>query len=386
MNINTARLTETVAELVRIPSVNPDLVPGADGERAIAEAIAQRLWQTPGVRVEVQDAGGGRPNVIATVGSGDGRTLMLNGHIDTVGIEGMAAPFEPVIRNGRLYGRGASDMKDAVAVMVVLLEEIARSGDFPGRLVATFVVDEEYGSIGTEAICREIDRWKPDAALVLEGTDLDLCITHKGSVWDRIVTHGRAAHGSRFQDGIDAITHMGRVLTRLEALGQELLAREPHPIVGPPSLHAGLIRGGQEVSSFPETCVLEIARRTVPGESVEHVRSELQSILDTLATEDPQFNATLEPGLAREPLEIAEDSELVTIVRETAAAHLGRQPGLSRGAAWMDSGLLASAGIPTAIFGPVGSGGHAVEEWTDLDALHDFANILAAVAYRFCGG
>lgn len=385
IDINKERLTETVAELVRIPSINPDLNPGAEGERAIAEAIAARLKQTPGIEVELQDAGDGRPNVIASVGTGSGKTLMLNGHIDTVGVEGMDAPFEPVIQNGRLYGRGACDMKDSVAVMIVLLEEIAKADDFPGRLIATFVVDEEYASIGTQAVCREIDRWQPDAALVLEGTDLDVAIAHKGFVWATITTRGRAAHGSRYQDGIDAIAHMGRVITRIEALGQELLSREPHPWVGPPSLHTSLIRGGQELSSYPETCVLEIERRTIPGESAEQVRSELQSILDALAAEDQQFQATLELGVVREPFEVAEDAEIVTTVRETAATHLGKQPALTGGAGWMDSALLSSVGVPTAIFGGVGDGDHSLQEWTDLDVLHDYAKILAAAVYRFCG-
>jgi len=208
VELTRERLSETLAELVRIPSVNPDLVPGASGEREIAEAIAVRLRRTPGIAVELQDAGGGRPNVIATVGDGSGRTLMLNGHTDTVGVSGMAAPFAARVADGRLYGRGAADMKNADAALIVLLEEVARAGDFPGRLVATFVVDEEYASIGTQAVCREIGRWRPDAALVLESTQLDVEVAHKGFVWAEIDTRGRAAHGSRYQDGVDAIAHM----------------------------------------------------------------------------------------------------------------------------------------------------------------------------------
>ncbi|CAN5679054.1 ArgE/DapE family deacylase [soil metagenome] len=378
------RLTETLAELVSIPSINPDLNPGAEGERQIAEFIAGRLRETPGIDVELQDAGNGRPNVIATVGSGSGRTLMLNGHIDTVGVAGMAAQFDPVVEDGRLYGRGSSDMKGADAVMMLLLEEIARAGDFPGRIVATFVVDEEYASIGTQAVCRDIGRWKPDAALVLEGTRLDVSIAHKGFVWATITTRGHAAHGSRYQKGIDAIAHMGRVIVELEALSKELVQRPKHRYVGPPSLHASLIRGGQELSSYPEECVLEIERRTVPGESDDQVHAEFQEILDRLAGEDPQFTATLEMGLVREPFEIAEDAEIVQIVRDQAAELLGHTPELTGGMGWMDSALLSGAGVPTAIFGPAGEGAHALEEWSDLDVLHQFATVLAATSYAFC--
>lgn len=384
IQIDRRQLTSTLEDLVRIPSVNPDLNPGEAGELKIAEAIAERLRKTPGITVELQDAGAGRPNVIATVGEGAGKTLMLNGHIDTVGVTGMVDPFEPRIEANRLYGRGACDMKGSDAALIVLLEEVARAGDFPGRMVATFVVDEEYASIGTEAICREIGRWKPDAALVLEGTDLDITVAHKGFVWATITTRGHAAHGSKHQEGIDAIAHMGRVLVGIEDLANELVERQPHDYVGSPSLHASLIRGGQELSSYPELCVLDIERRTIPGESVRQVRAELQSILDELAASDTRFSASLELGLVREPFEVADDARIVTALRESVSKQLGRQPRLIGGSGWMDSALLSAAGVPTAIFGPGGGGEHGLEEWTDLDMLHDFANILAVVAYDYC--
>lgn len=384
IEIDKQHLTETLAELVRIPSINPDLNPGAEGERRIAEWIAARLRETPGIDVELQDAGGGRPNVIATVGSGSGKTLMLNGHIDTVGVAGMTAPFDPVVKDGRLHGRGSCDMKDSDAALIAILEEIARAGDFPGRIVATFVVDEEYASIGTQAVCREIERWKPDAALVLEGTDLDVCIAHKGFVWVTISTRGHAAHGSQYQLGVDAIAHMGRIIVELEALSGELVGRARHRHVGPPSLHASLIRGGQELSSYPEECVLEIERRTVPGETAGQVHAEFQEILDRLAEADAQFRASLEMGLVREPFEVAEDAEIVQVVRRQSASFLGKTPALTGGMGWMDSALLSAAGVPTAIFGPVGEGAHGLEEWSDLDSLHQFATILLATAYAYC--
>ncbi|HET9017626.1 MAG TPA: M20/M25/M40 family metallo-hydrolase [Thermomicrobiaceae bacterium] len=386
VELTRERLVEALGELVRIPSINPDLVPGAGGEAEIAAAIADRLRRTPGIMVELQDAGGGRPNVIASVGDGPGRTLLLNGHTDTVGVAGMAAPFEPRVEGGRLHGRGASDMKDALAAMIVLLEEVARAGDFPGRLVATFVADEEYASIGTQAICREIGRWRPDAALVLEQTDLDVGVAHKGFIWAEIVTHGRAAHGSRFADGVDAVAHMGRVLVALERLGGELVARPPHRRVGPPSIHASLISGGQELSSYPEACHLWVERRTIPGETREQVRGELQGILDRLAAEDPGFRATLEMGLERRPFEVAEDAPIIQAVARAAEAERGVTPRLVGWAGWMDSALLAAAGVPTAIFGSSGDGAHALEEWSDLDTLETFGRVLARVAYDFCAG
>lgn len=386
IRIDRETLIEATAELVRIPSINPSLVPGAEGERAIAEAIAARLRRTPGIEVELQDAGGGRPNVIASVGNGPGRTLMLNGHIDTVGIAGMDDPFSGRAEGNRLYGRGSSDMKAAMAAAMVLLEAIARADDFPGRLIVTFVADEEHSSIGTQAICREIDRWRPDAALVLEATGLDLIVAHKGFVWATITTHGFAAHGSQFALGVDAIAHMGRVLTGLEEYARELIARAPHPLVGPPSMHASVIHGGQELSSYPHACVLEIERRTIPGETRESVDEELRAILDRLKGKDEQFRATLEIGVVRDAFEITPDSEIVTTVRRVAGGKRGVAPKITGAAGWMDSSLLDQAGVPVAVFGPGGEGAHGLVEWADLDVLETFATILSRVCYDFCAG
>lgn len=378
------RLTTTLADLVRIDSINPDLVPGAAAEAEIAEWIAARLRQTPGITVELQDAGGGRPNVIAMAGSGAGRKLMLNGHTDVVGVAGMSAPFEPRVDGERLFGRGASDMKDALAAMIVLLEDVAADPEFPGQLIATFVVDEEYASIGTQAICDAIDRWRPDAALVLEGTDLDIVIAHKGFVWAEIVTRGFAAHGSDYKLGVDAISHMGRVLAELEVLGRELERRPAHPLVGQPSMHASLIRGGQELSSYPDRCHLELERRTIPGESVEQVRTELQAILDRLAAAIPRFSAELIIGVDRDPFEVSADAPIVATVSRVVERERDRAPRLLGAGGWMDSALLSTVGIPTAIFGPAGEGAHGLEEWADLETLEQFATLLRQVAYEFC--
>ena len=384
IEISRDALIEALSELVRISSINPDLVPGANGESEIAQAIATRLRKTPGITVELQEVVPGRPNVVASVGSGQGQTLMLNGHTDTVTIEGMNEPFSARVDGNRLYGRGASDMKAALAGMIVLLEAVARADDFPGKLVATFVVDEEYASIGTQAICDQIERWKPDAALVLEATDLQIGIAHKGFVWAEIDTHGFAAHGSRWQEGVDAITHMGRVLGGIDELSRSLINLPGHPLLGPPSLHASLISGGQELSSYPASCHLEVERRTIPGENAEEVRSELQLILNRLEEEDKRFSATLKMGLVRHAFEVGEDAPIVQAILAASQQVLNLTPEFGGSAGWMDSALLATAGVPTAIYGPGGFGAHGFEEWADLDVLEKFVNVLARVAYDFC--
>ncbi len=379
-------LIEAIAGMVQVPSVNPSLVPGAEGERAVAEWIAGRLGRTPGIEVELQESGGGRPNVIAIAGRGSGRTLMINGHIDTVGVAGMDEPYSGKVEGNRLYGRGALDMKGAMGGALVLLEAVARDDAFPGRLVVTFVTDEEHSSIGTQAVCNEIERFQPDAALVVEPSGLNATIAHKGFAWAEIVTHGFAAHGSAWEVGIDAIAHMGRVIGALEAHGRELLTREPHPIVGPPSLHMSLVSGGQELSSYPDVCRLEIERRTIPGESEKQVRDELQAILDGLAAQDEQFRAELTMGLFRSPWAVERDEEIVKVLGETYRKDTGREIEYDGAAGWMDTALLAQVGVPAVVFGPDGDGAHAVVEWVDIDSVETYTRILANVAYAFCRG
>jgi acetylornithine deacetylase len=379
------QLAEALAEMVRIPSVNPDLVPGASGERAQAEAIAERLQRTPGIEVKRQDAGDGRPNVIASCGRGAGRTLLLNGHIDTVGVAGMHDPYDPRIEGNRLYGRGSYDMKGSMAGALVLLEELARANEPAGRVVVTFVVDEEYASIGTQAVCRELERWRPDAAIVLENSALDICVAHKGFAWAEIVARGKAAHGSRYWLGVDAIANMGAVLVGLKQLNAELLAREPHRYLGAPSLHASLIEGGQELSSYPETCRVQLERRTVPGETAEQIRAELQAVLDAVATADASFVADLSLGLVRDPFEVSEDAEIVQTLLAATRLERDDEPAFIGKAGWADSALLAAAGVPTVYFGPDGAGAHATEEWVDLDSLVAYTRVLARVVNDFCG-
>lgn len=382
--VSRDKLIDVASEMIRIPSVNPDLVPEGSGETELANAIAARMQGIPGIDVELQDAGDGRLNVIASAGTGNGRTLLLNGHIDTVGVEAMDDPYNPRVEGNRLYGRGSYDMKGAMAGATVLLEEIARSGDFPGRVVVSYVVDEEFASIGTSAVVREIERWQPDAAIVLENSDLEICLAHKGFVWTEITTQGVAAHGSRYWLGVDAIAMMGYIQVEIDKLGKELLQRTPHRYLGPPSLHMGLIHGGQEISSYAASCYLQVERRTIPGETAEMIEQEFEEILDRLSDADEDFSAMLMTGVVREPFEVDENEEIIQVLKHCCTSVRGREPGFIGKAGWADSALLAAAGIPTAYFGPAGHGAHGAEEWVDIDSLEAFTQILAQTAHRFC--
>jgi acetylornithine deacetylase len=378
---------QLVSALVAIDSVNTDLVPGGAGEIEIAAHVADWL-RAAGLHVEVVEAAPGRPSVVATLrGRDGGPSLMLNAHMDTVGVAGMAAPHEPRVADGRLHGRGAYDMKGGLAACMLAAAELARGEPLAGDLVVAAVADEEFASIGMQAVLEHV---RTDAAIVTEPTALRVCVAHQGFAWAQIETAGRAAHGSRPAEGVDAITRMAPVLTNLARLQQDLGRRPPHPLVGPPSIHASLIDGGQELSSYPARCRLSLERRTIPGETTADIEAELEALVAGVdgATASPttpagplgvEASVRVVPGLTREPFQVDPGAPVVQAVR--AAAPPSEVYGETY---WMDAALAQAAGIPTVVFGPGGEGAHAVEEWVDLRSVETCAAALAAAARELC--
>lgn len=378
--------TETIAllaDLARIDSINPDLIPGASGEGEIAAFIAQ--WATrAGLEAIVQEVAPGRANVIVIArGSGGGKSLMLNGHIDVVGLAGMEDPFGARIEGNKMYGRGVYDMKAGVAASLMTAKR-ARLLNLRGDVIVTGVADEEMASIGTQAILRELHRWPADAVIVTEPTELALAVAHKGFVWFDVETYGVAAHGSRPHLGVDAIAKMGKVLVELEQHDRALRADPTHRYLGSGSVHAGLIQGGQEVSSYPASCKLQIERRTIPGEPADLVQAQLQAILDGCASADSTFKAKLTRGLARDAFEVHEDAPFVQLCRQHLAQVTGRPAQIGGASFWADSALCSAAGLPTVLLGPVGEGAHSRIEWIDLDSVQHCADVYTAVAQEFC--
>jgi acetylornithine deacetylase len=364
-------VAELVSQLVAIDSINPALVPGGAGEAEIGAFVGAWL-ERAGLDVAIDEVAPGRPNVVARAGgSGGGRSLLLNAHMDIVGVAGMADPFSPRIEGGRLYGRGGYDMKGGLAAIMLAGARAAAAG-LRGDVIVTAVCDEEHASIGAEAIAERV--WA-DAAIVTEPTGLDVCVAHKGFLWLEVETTGVAAHGSRPDLGVDAIAAMGSMLVGVERLAGELAAGGGHPLLGPGSVHASLIQGGRELSSYPDRCVLQLERRTIPGETRDQVEHEVRALAGRA-----QVRTTFE----RAPFEVDPGAPIVAAVRRHAAAVLRRDPEVVGHSAWMDAAMLSAAGIPTVVFGPAGAGAHAVEEWVDLASVTACADVLTAVARDFC--
>ena len=361
-----SEVADLAAALVRIDSVNPALIAGAAGEAEVAAFVAGWLEQA-GLEVEVVEPVPGRPSVVAIArGTGGGRALLLNAHLDTVGTEAMEKPFDARVEGGRLYGRGSYDMKGALAAAMLALADASRMG-LAGDVILTAVADEEVASLGTEAM---LGRVAADAAIVCEPTELQVAIAHRGFAGFEIETHGVAAHGSRPDLGVDAIAKMGHVLVALEELGRRLQAGRRHPLVGAGSLHASLIEGGQEFSSYPARCLLTGERRTLPGETATEIEADLRA-----AAGDAEVRLLV----SREPFEVDEGHELVHALG--AAAGVSGVIGVPF---WTDAALVAAAGIPTVLFGPAGEGAHAAVEWVDVSSLERCRVMYAAVAAALC--
>ena len=380
--LDSSRLAALLTDLVKIDSVNPDLVPGGKGERQIAEYVAKVL-EAAGLETRLQEVSPGRFNALGLLrGRAGGRRLMLNGHLDTVGVRGMEEPFSGRIEGGRLYGRGAEDMKSGIAAALVAVEALAAEGLEAGEVLVAAVADEEYKSAGTRGLLAS--RVRADAAIVMEPTNLAVVTAHKGFVWADIETEGRAAHGSRPDEGRDAIAAMGRVLVEIESTQSALDEAPGHALVGHGSVHASLIAGGQELSSYPARCHLSLERRLVPGEDGVTFEQELNWILARLSSQDPDFRADYRLGYSAKPFEISRESSWARQVLGCAREVMGPNTGFGVQSFWTDAALLAEAGIDTVVFGPRGQGLHSASEYVDLESVALCARTLYQCARQFC--
>ncbi len=383
MPIDRAFTLHTLTDLIRIDSRNPHLEQGAPGEWELA-AYVHRVLEDVGWQAELHDLGNQRANVVATrAGTGGGPSLLINAHLDTVGVSGMQTPFAAEQRDGRIFGRGSQDTKGGMAGVLGAAKLIAQDElKLHGDLVLAFVADEEHESIGTAAL---LERVHTDAAIVVEPSDLDVCIAHRGFAVYQLRTRGRTAHGGRSDIGVDANLHMGRVIAALDGLRETWQQRHQHPVLGSAYLHIPVISGGRHLYVYADECTASVECRTVPGQSAEGVRADFEAILESLVGRIPAFRGSIEPVIWRPPYEIDPDRPIVRTLRAAVAAVLKKPARLISHPWWEDSGMLGEAGIETVIAGPTGDGLHTEEEWVDPDSVVDFAEILYRSILSYCG-
>jgi len=367
--------------LIQIDSRNPTLAPDSPGEGDCARTLASVLddW---GFSVQLIESVPGRPNVVARIGPRDAPSLMLNGHLDVVGVEGMIhEPFSAEVRGDRIYGRGSADMKGGVAAMCAAAVKGALA-DSNRQILVTAVVDEEYESLGMRALLA--DGIRADAAIITEPTRLAICPAHRGFVWMDIVVTGRAAHGSRYDIGVDAITHAGLLLAQLDKLERTRESGPLHQLLGRGSLHASKIQGGVGMSTYPELCNLAIERRTLPGETAEKALGEIRDACDRVRSEHPQFAARVTLNTTQLPSDVPLDSPIVKRLRG-ALEREGVPVKIEGLSAWTDAAPLNESGIPTICFGPGDIAlAHAAEEFVPIDDIDAATRVLTRVVREWC--
>ena len=374
-----ARVGDPIAltcALVSTPSVNPKLEEGGSGEQEAAVLVAGWLdsW---GLDTRITEISPNRFNVIGKL-EGEGPTLLLNGHLDTVGVGGMTVPpFDAKVKGGRIWGRGSCDMKAGLAAILAATNRLTEEGPRPNLIVA-MTADEEHASLGMCALADSSP--SADLAIVTEPTRLAVMPAHKGFLWVRAVFKGRAAHGSRPDLGIDAIRHAALYVSALDDYGEQLTSRPAHPLLKYGSVHAGTIQGGSAASVYPDACEIVLERRTMPGERPEKVLQEFQRILDELSEREGDVSASLEQTLERPGTEVPEDSRLVQGLLKAGQKH-GIPPAVEGMTAWVDAALLNEIGIPAVCYGPGDiAQAHSADEWVELGQIEKCADVLESFA------
>jgi len=371
---------ELTRALTRIDSRNPTLVPRAPGEKEVARFLAEILsgW---GFSVDLRDVVPNRPNVVARIGSPDSPALMFAGHLDTVGVEGMShAPFDAEIRDEKIFGRGSTDMKSGVASMCIAAKTAAAAVGKSARrqIIIAAVVDEEYASIGMrELVASGITA---EAAILTEPTRLAICPAHRGFVWIEVEVTGRAAHGSRYDIGVDAIRHAALVLAQLDKLETQDLPRRTHKLLGRGSLHASAIEGGSGLSTYPDRCVFTIERRTLPRETAETAIDEVREACERVRAERPELSAQIRLIESQAPSDVSVDAAVVEMLKR-AMVEERVEPIVEGMSAWTDAAILNSAGIPAICFGPGDiSLAHAKEEFVAISEIEQATAVLDRMA------
>ncbi len=373
---------ETLAALVRINSVNPNYEGGVD-ELELAENV-EKFFSDRGIETWHQNVFPNRPNVMARVpGIDPNRRIVLEAHLDTVSVKGMTIdPWNPVIRDGKLYGRGACDTKGGMAAMMHAVASIAADGIAPPcELLFAATIDEEFSFRGVLALCEP--PFHANAAIIAEPTDLLPVIASKGLVRWKIETFGKAAHSAKPHLGINAIEHMAHVITAIQHDTVEL-SRHSHPLLGPATCNIGVVRGGIQINFVPDRCEIEIDRRMLPGETVETVLSHYQAIVDSVTADEPSMHVVMHPPMLTDrPLETDASAPAVQVM-----VRVLEQLGLDRTLIGVpfcsDASKFGGIGIPSMILGPGSiNQAHSAVEFIECEQVTQAAEIYRQFVLSF---
>lgn len=383
MQTKPSSVVSLLKSLIRIPSVNPIIEP-ARNEAQLATYIADWFRRTHKFSVTEQKVSKDRFNVVAVLpGRKDGPSLMLNGHMDTVGTSNMITkPFDPFIENGRMHGRGSCDMKGSIAAMMSAMLSLANSNQrLDGDVVFSGVVDEEYESIGMYQL---VKRFRTTAAIVGEPTNLNIATAHKGYAWLEIETTGRRIHGSTPEKGIDAIEKMAKIISQLETIRRKH-SRIRHRLVGTPRIHTSMISGGSDWATVPAKCTLRIERRLIPGEKPQDSVTELKQIIAECSKRDPQLKATIRLIHHADAIDVKRARHISVLQHELKSAGInGKLVGVPY---WTDAAILVTHGkIPSCLFGPGNiENAHSPDEFVRIRDVINSVPIYVKTAQRFCG-
>lgn len=384
-HVDEAAVTASLGEMVAIESVNPfdDQPSPGHREQEFADYFCARL-EALGLEVTRRDVVAGRPNICGRLkGCGNGRSIMLTGHMDTVGVDGYDAAFEPRVEDGRLHGRGACDMKGALAAYLEVARVLRETGTaLQGDLLIGTVCDEEHLMLGSKD-------WGPnwphaDFGIIGEPTELAVCPAHKGQTCLLIRTFGKAVHSSMPERGENAIIRMARIIAAFDDYNAELAARAPHALCGHGRFSPGVIHGGTIASAVPDFCELEVDRRLLPGETHEQIIAEYRARIDPLVEQDPTFRYEIAgPTVGVGALDIPADAEIVQTLSQAVERVTGKAAAIDAFPGGTDA---PNMGFPCIICGPGAlAQAHTTNEFVETRQLADAARVYLLTVLEMTG-
>ena len=372
-------LVKILQDLVRIESINPGYKGSTVGEINVLKYVAAYM-DANGIEYEIQDALPGRPNIVAKLPGKTPGGIIMEAHMDTVSVEGMTIPpFDPVIKDGLMYGRGSCDTKGSLACMMHAMALLKRNGIVPATDVyLAGAIDEELAYRGVVKLLEHGVNWK--YGIIGEPTESEIVVACKGVIRFPLVCRGKAAHSSRPWEGHSAIHDMGEMLHVIKTVLIPEYMKKTHPMLGYSTINVGVIEGGELINIVPAECRVEIDVRALPGQTYDQVKADFEREIAKLKADDPTFDCTVEePLLLDYAMETAQDSPIVTTAVEVSKAVQGKD---TVKAVYFDCDgtTLDRAGVPNIVLGPGSiNQAHSAVEFVEIAQLTRCAELYAGI-------